>query len=177
MDLQICINRRRSIRNFNNIEVSDRIITQLVEAAIYAPSWKNTQVTRYYAVKNKAIKNQILTAVPEFNRNAVETAPVLIVSTTVKNRSGYDSEGNVDTPKGKGWQMFDCGLSNMIFTLKAAELGLGTVIMGIYDEEKLTRLLNIPENEEVVSLISLGYYDEAAVMPKRKAASEILKFI
>ncbi|MGE5627060.1 MAG: nitroreductase family protein [Solirubrobacterales bacterium] len=177
MDLQICIEKRRSIRKFNNVKIDDSVICKLVDAAAQAPSWKNTQVTRYYAVKNPKVKEELLWALPDFNKPAAKSAPVIIISTVVKNRSAYDREGNFESPKGKGWQMYDCGCSNMIFTLKASELGLGTVIMGIYDEDIVASLLNIPDTEEVVAVIPLGYYDNEPVKPKRKDAEEILKFI
>jgi len=177
MEFQKCIEKRRSIRKFNNKEVAEETITELVQAAAYAPSWKNTQVTRYYAVKNPVVKEQVASAVPSFNKPAVESAPFIIVSCVVKGRSGYSREGGFESSKGEGWQMFDCGCSNMIFTLKAAELGLGTVIMGIYDEDKMTEFIKIPDTEEIVSIIALGYYDEEVLMPKRKDVDTILKFI
>ncbi|MBQ1193853.1 MAG: nitroreductase family protein [Lachnospiraceae bacterium] len=177
MELQNCIETRRSIRNFSDEAVSDEILTELVEAAKFAPSWKNTQVTRYYAVKSSDTKALILDAMPDFNHPAVSTAPVIIISSVVKLRSGYNRQGEFDSPKGKGWQMYDCGCSNMLFTLKANELGLGTVIMGLYDEEKIAHAINLPESEEIISVIALGYPVEHPEMPKRKGSDVILKVL
>ena len=177
MELQNCIETRRSIRAFNDTPVSDEILSELVNAAKYAPSWKNTQVTRYYAVKSLDAKAKVIDALNERNHPAASSAPVLIVCTMVKNRSGYTKDGEFDSAKGKGWQMYDCGLSNMLFTLKANELGLGSVIMGLYDEEKLTKSINIPDTEEVASVIALGYYDAKPAMPPRKEVSELLKVL
>lgn len=177
MELMTCIETRRSVRAFNDKLVSDETIVQLVEAAKYAPSWKNTQVTRYYAIKDEAKKVALAKAMPDFNQPATESAPVVIVSTVVKARSGYNRAGEFETSKGKGWQMYDCGASNMIFCLKANELGLGTVIMGYYDEEVVAELIDLPETEEIVSIMALGYYDEEPEMPKRKGADLILKTI
>ena len=175
MELQNCIETRRSIRAFNDTNVSDEIIATLVDAAKYAPSWKNTQVTRYYAVKSADVKSKILDAMPDFNQPAYKSAPVIIISSVVKERSGYNRQGEFDSPKGKGWQMYDCGCSNMLFTLKANELGLGTVIMGLYDEAAIANIIDLPETEEIVSIIALGYYDAAPEMPKRKGSDIILK--
>lgn len=79
-------------------------------------------------------RRRIIESMPAFNRPACESAPVIVVVSMVRNRSGYDRDGSFSTPKGKGWQMFDCGCSAMAFALKAHELGLGTVIMGYCDE-------------------------------------------
>lgn len=177
MELQNCIETRRSIRAFNSKNVSEEVLTELVNTAKYAPSWKNTQVTRYYAVKTPAVKAKVIDSLNERNHPAATTAPVLIVATVVKNRSGYTKDGEFDSPKGKGWQMYDCGLSNMLFTLKANELGLGSVIMGLYNEEKLVSAINVPDTEEVVAVIALGYYDETPSMPPRKDASQLLKIL
>lgn len=177
MELQNCIETRRSIRNFNSTPVSNEAVKELVNAAKFAPSWKNTQVTRYYAIKSKDIKEQLINALPEFNHTAAATAPVVIVSSVVKSRSGYNRDGGFDSPKGKGWQMYDCGCSNMLFTLKANELGLGTVIMGLYDEEKIGAIINLPETEEIISVIALGYYDEVPAMPSRKDTDVLLKMM
>lgn len=177
MELQNCIESRRSIRNFNSTPVSDETINELVNAAKFSPSWKNTQVTRYYAIKSNNIKEKLINALPDFNRPAASTSSVIIVSSVVKNRSGYNREGGFDSPKGKGWQMYDCGCSNMLFTLKANELGLGTVIMGLYDEEKISAIINLPETEEIISVIALGYYDELPSMPPRKDTDILLKIM
>jgi len=177
MEFQKCIETRRSIRNFNSKEVSNQVIEELVNAAAYAPSWKNSQVTRYYAVKDTATKQRIIDAMPDFNKHSCETAPVIMVSSVVKFRSGYTRDGSFDSAKGEGWQMYDCGLSNMIFSLKVKELGLGTVILGIFDEVKIAEIVGIPDTEEIVSAMPIGYYDEEVAMPKRKFADTILKII
>ncbi len=114
---------------------------------------------------------------PDFNKPSCKSAPVIIVSSVVKFRSGYTRDGGFDSAKGDGWQMYDCGLSNMIFLLKAKELGLGTVILGIFDEAKVTEIVGIPDTEEIVSVIPIGYYDEEVAMPKRKFADTISKVI
>ena len=50
------------------------------------------------------------------------------------------------------------------------------MIMGIFDAEKVAELLNIPENEVVVALVSIGYPDEEPAAPKRKSVEELLTF-
>lgn len=60
--------------------------------------------------------------------------------------------------------------------LKAKELGLDTLIMGIRDGEAIRNFLDVPENEQVVSVIAVGYGAKDVQMPKRKNVSEIAKF-
>ena len=177
MELKECVQQRRSIRKFKEEPVPSQTIEEMVKLATYAPSWKNSQAPRYYAVTDPKVIERVLEQVPDFNERIIRSAPVLMVSTVLRKRSGYNREGEFDTPKGKGWQMYDCGLSNMIFCLAATEQGLGTVIMGVYDEQGVTKALNLPEQEEIVALIALGYPDEQPVMPKRKELDVILKNI
>lgn len=177
MEFMECVKARRSVRKYKKDPVPFECIEKAVEAAVYAPSWKNTQITRYYAVTNPEIKQQLIEYLPSFNKPAAESAPVLMVASVVKYRSGYNREGQCDTPKGTGWQMYDCGLSNLLFCLEAAEQGLGTVIMGYFDEEAIAKAIGIPETEEVAAVFTLGYPDEEPTMPKRKGTDIILKQI
>lgn len=177
MDFMECIKSRRSVRKYKSDKVPMECIRKAVEAASFAPSWKNSQVTRYYAVTTEEIKEKVADFVPSFNQPAIKSAPVLMVVTVIKQRSGYNREGQADTSKGDGWQMYDCGASNMQFCLSAKEQGLGTVIMGYFDEIKIAEVLSIPDTEEVAALISLGYPDEEPEMPKRKEVDVLLKEI
>ena len=60
--------------------------------------------------------------------------------------------------------------------LKAKELGLDTLVMGIRDGEKIRQMLQIPETEIVVAVIAVGYGADVPAKPKRKAPEDILKF-
>ena len=109
MELQTVLEGRRSVRRFQGFPVSAETLACLADAAAMAPSWKNSQVTRYYAVTDPEKRRRIIESMPAFNRPACESAPVIVVVSMVRNRSGYDRDGSFSTPKGKGWQMFDCG--------------------------------------------------------------------
>lgn len=171
-----CIKNRRSIRKFTDQPVPHELLEQIVETASYAPSWKNTQITRYIAVEGE--KKAALANCTDWSGNTriMESAPMVIAVTFVKGRCGYERDGSFSTPKGDHWQMFDAGAASETFCLAAYEQGLGTVIMGLFDEEKASELLNIPEDRELAALIAVGYPDEAPAAPKRKAVEELLSY-
>lgn len=175
MELQKALETRRSVRTYLDREVEQEKIEQMIQAAILAPSWKNSQVTRYYVVRGKEKLADVKAALPEFNRNNVKDAPVLIVTTIVLNRSGFERTGETSNELGNGWGYYDCGLHNMNLLLKATELGLSTLVMGIRDADKLHMILDIPETESVVSVISAGYSDNLPQMPKRKTVQDIMR--
>lgn len=54
MTAKECITGRRSIRRFTDRPVSHGLLSRIVETASFAPSWKNTQITRYIAVEGEA---------------------------------------------------------------------------------------------------------------------------
>lgn len=73
--------------------------------------------------------------------------------------------------------MFDIGAACQTFCLAAHEAGLGTVIMGIWDEDGITSLLNIPDDQELGALIAIGWPDIDPEAPKRKSVSELLTYL
>lgn len=178
MTAKECIKGRRSIRKFANTPVSRDVIADIVETASYAPSWKHTQITRYIAVEGE-LKDKIAdecTSAYAKNGEIIKNAPMLIAVTFIKNRSGFERDGSYSTPKEGGWQMFDAGVASEAFCLAAYEQGLGTVIMGIFDEAKAASLLEVPEERELVALIPIGYPAESPAAPKRKSVEELLSF-
>ena len=172
-----CIRGRRSIRKFTNQPVSRELISQVVETASYAPSWKHTQITRYIAVGGEK-KNALAKCTSIFPGNGVimENAPMVVAVTIIKGRSGYERDGSFSTPKGDRWQMYDAGVASEAFCLAAYEQGLGTVITGLFDEEEASKLLELPEDRELVALIPVGYPAEAPVAPRRKPVEDYLSF-
>lgn len=178
MTAKECIKGRRSIRKFADTPVSKDVIADIVETASYAPSWKHTQITRYIAVEGE-LKDKIAdecTGAYAKNGEIIKNAPMLIAVTFIKNRSGFERDGSYSTPKEGGWQMFDAGVASEAFCLAAYEQGLGTVIMGIFDEAKAASLLEVPEERELVALIPIGYPAESPAAPKRKSVEELLSF-
>lgn len=172
-----CITGRRSIRSFTAQPVSHELIRKIVETASYAPSWKNTQITRYIAVEGeqKAALAKCTSLYPG-NGAIMEQAPMVIAVTAVTKRSGYERDGSFSTPKGTGWQMYDAGAASEAFCLAAYEQGLGTVIMGLFDEADAARVLSLPEDRELVALIPIGYPAENPAAPRRRAVDELLSF-
>lgn len=178
MTAKECIKGRRSIRRFKSDKIKHELLAEIIETASYAPSWKNTQIARYIAVEG-ALKDQIAkegtTPFPG-NGQIIENAPVLIAVTVIKNRCGYERDGSFTTPRKDTWQMFDAGIASQTFCLAAYEKGIGSVIMGIFDQEKIEELLELPEDRELVALIPIGYPAEEPVAPKRKTVDDLLSF-
>ena len=166
---------RRSIRNYDATKkISEAEVRELLKAAQEAPSWANQQPTKYYV----AISPEKLAAVQEMvggNKDRIKNAPVLIVSTFERGKSGFF--GNTPTNEvGDGWGAYDNGLSNCYLVLKARALGFDTLIMGMREADKLRELFAIPENESVMAVIALGYRAGEPRKPNHRPLDEIVKF-
>lgn len=177
MEYSEVIRKRRTVRKYDaSRRVTKEQAEQVIAAASEAPSWKNSQTGRYYCVISDEMCRRVREeCLPEFNRERSENA-ILIVTAFVHDRAGFDRDGNPDNEVGNGWGFYDLGLQTENLVLKAADMGLATLIMGIRDGEKLRELLSVPETETVVSVIALGYPAESPERPKRKAVSDITRF-
>ena len=172
------ITTRRSVRQFLDKQVDNAKIDEIVTAASFSPSWKNTQTVRYIAITDPAAKETITTEMlPSFNAANAHSAPVLVAMVTQTGRCGYERDGSFTTKKEDRWQYFDAGIACQTFCLAAHALGLSTVIMGIYDEEKLPEFLGLKDNQVLTAIIALGYAANEPICPKRKSVKELLCYI
>ncbi len=177
MTAKECIIGRRSIRSFTDQTVSHELLEQIVETASYAPSWKNSQITRYIAVEGEMkARLAACTTIWAGNGNIMNNAPMVVAVTVITGRSGFERDGSFSTGKGDGWQMYDAGIASEAFCLAAYEQGLGTVIMGLYDEADAAKLLEIPDSQELVALIAIGYPAQSPDAPKRKTVADLLSY-
>ncbi len=177
MNLSEGIKSRRSIRKYKPDPIDHSILEDIIATASYAPSWKNTQITRYIAIEDaNLIETIAANYTMEFNANSMRQAPMLMAITYVKERCGYERDGSFSTPKEDRWQMFDAGIATQSFCLAAHDAGLGTVVLGIFDEAKITELLEIPETQELMCLIAIGYPDIDPEAPKRKPVETLLTY-
>jgi len=177
MTAKECITGRRSIRKYTDQPISHELLAQIVETASYAPSWKHTQIVRYIAVEGekKAALAKLTSAHPN-NGAIMENAPMVIAVTVIKGRCGFERDGSYTTERGDSWQMFDAGVASEAFCLAAYEQGLGTVIMGIFDQKEASALLDIPEDRDLIALIPIGFPAEAPVAPRRKPVEDLLSY-
>ena len=122
-------------------------------------------------------KAELMEALPAYNARNVSTAPVVVVMTTKKKRCAYERDGSFTTKKEDRWEMFDAGIACQTLCLAAWAKGLGTCIMGIYDEDKVPALLEVPEDQYVTAIVSMGYPAETPKAPKRKPLEEKVQYV
>ena len=180
MELIEGIKGRRSVRKFTDQAVTKEQIEEIIEIARFAPSWKNSQSVRYMLILDKDVKDKIAAeAVMNFDWNTtiIKGAPALILLNTVDKRAGYEKDGSESTSKGEHWQSFDAGIASEAFSLAAFGKGLGSVILGVYDEAKVKEIAGVPEGQKVSALIPIGYPNEEPQAPRRKETADLLTVV
>ena len=166
---------RRSVRSYDASKtISETEVRELLTATQEAPSWANQQPTKYYVAISKEKVADVQDMVGG-TKERIKDAPVLIVSTFERGKSGF-FQGNQTNEVGDGWGAYDNGLSNCYLILKARAMGFDTLIMGMRDADELRKLFDIPENETIMAVISLGYRAGEPNRPERRPLDDIVKF-
>lgn len=180
MQLLEAIQTRRSVRAFSDRPIPPAVFEQIVAAAAWAPSWKNTQIARYNVLQSRPLIEQLAReCVMGFAPNAkvMQNAAALVLLSIVTGRSGFERNGSFSTAKGDGWQMFDAGIAAQTFCLAAHDCGLGAVILGIFDEAKVAQVVALPENEQLAAIIAVGYPAAEPPAPPRKPVETLLRML
>jgi nitroreductase len=176
MELEQALESRRSVRKYTSEPVDEKDLKEILQAALLAPSWKNSQSHRYYVIQNgETLVRFKKEALPAGNAAKVDACPVLIVSAFVDHCSGIGEEDYANEI-GNGWGLYDLGLADENLLLKARELGYGTLVMGIRDAGKIRELLQVPADQIIVSVIGLGRPESWPNTPKHKEFEEMVTY-
>jgi nitroreductase len=178
LELLELIRVRQSVRRYSSRPVEQEKLMKCLEAARLAPSASNSQPWSYVVVDDPMLKEQVAHAtyssVLRFNKFALQ-APVIIVIVEEPPKIITLIGERV---KKKEWPLIDIGITAEHFCLQAAELELGTCMIGWYNERKVKELIGIPEDRTIGLLITLGYPEEGYPVRKkiRKSLEKIVTF-
>jgi nitroreductase len=169
MDFIEAIKARKSIRNFLDKKVESETLSNILEIARLAPSFFNRQEYRFVIVQDKIIKNNLVKNAncPTF----VDESPVLIVCCGKPIQPMENSDHSS--------YIIDATIALNYVTLAAIEHGLGSCWISIYDEDKLKQILGIPEQINVIALVSLGYpkkIPKSETKKRRLPLAQLIKF-
>ncbi|MDP2861952.1 MAG: nitroreductase family protein [Desulfobacterales bacterium] len=173
-ELMEVIKTRRSVRKYDEKDVPEEVLNSILEAVRWSPSWANTQCWEVVVIRDKTIKENLKEAIFPKNpaTNAITQAPLLLAVCGKLKSSGFYN--NIVTTKFGDWFMFDLGLFTQTLCLAAQALGLGTVVVGLFDHDKAKGIIKVPEGYELVALVPLGYPAKISSAPQRR---EIREFV
>jgi nitroreductase len=171
------VKKRQSDRNYDALRpVEQEKLDYILEVARLAPSACNAQPWKFIVVTDPELKKQTAAAIADrtlgMNHFAYQ-APVHII--LVEENANFTSKAG-GLVKQKHFPDTDLGIAAAHITLAAAEQGLGSCIVGWFDEKKLRKLLGIPASKRPMFVITLGYSTQTTREKKRKGLKEVVSF-
>jgi len=141
------IANRRSVREYKIDAIPEEYIIEIIKAGQFAPSARHNLAIEFVVVKNQETKNRIFEIV---GQEFIKQAAVLIIPATDTTKTNCPVE--------------DLSVASENMFLQATALGLGSVWKAIKkefnEEEKIKKLLGIPQQFKVINIIPVGYPKE-----------------
>jgi len=172
------IEKRQSDRKYVDRPVEHEKIERCLEAARLAPSASNSQPWTFVVVDDPVLKAKVaaktIGPLKSFN-NFVPQAPVILAIVMEKPKVITEVGGRI---KKKEYPLMDIGIAAEHFCLQATEEGLGSCMLGWFDERSVKTLLNVPDKNNIPLLITLGYTPEDYKQRKkiRKPVEKVVKW-
>ncbi len=171
------VNLRQSVRKYSTKAVEKNLIDKCIESARLSPSASNSQPWHFVIVNEPILKQKVAqaTITQKLINSFTLQAPTLIVIVVEKPTILTQIAGWL---KKRDFAWTDLGIVAEHICLQATELGLGTCMIGWFDEKKIIELLNIPENKRIGLVISIGYATENYLLRKkiRKPLTQITSY-
>ena len=157
------IQKRYSVRAYQDRLVEEEKVRNVLEAARLAPSARNLQEWRFVVIRDEETRRRL---VPAANGQVfVGQAPVVIACCA--RGTDYVMRG------GQKAYAIDVAIAMSFMTLQAVEEGLGTCWIGSFYEDQVKAVLEIPADVRVVELLTLGYPQHQAGPRKRLTLGQI----
>ena len=166
------VRHRQSDRGYLDKPVEPEKIAKIIEAARLAPSACNSQPWHMIVVDEPTKCAELADALQSVGMNKFTSqAPCHIVVVMEQPNFSARLGGWI---KNKHFPLIDCGIAASYLTLAAADEGLGSCMMGWFDEKRLKRLLGVPRSRRVLLVVSLGYSTQPLRQKQRRALDAVM---
>ncbi len=166
--------KRQSDRKYSSKKVEEEKILSCLEAGRLSPSACNSQPWSFVVIDQEPVLQQAQKRIATMGMNRfVKQVPVLI-AIVLEKPNFTASIGSVI--KDKEYPLLDIGIATNNICMQATELGLGSCILGWFDEKGLKQLLDVPESKRIPLVIALGYPTTVTRKKIRKPMKEIIYF-
>ncbi|KYC50941.1 MAG: dihydropteridine reductase [Candidatus Methanofastidiosum methylothiophilum] len=173
--LELC-EKRYSCRNYLEKEVEKEKIEKCLEAARLAPSAVNAQPWRFIVIDDpelkKKVANETFDKLASFNKFSLK-AQMLVV---IVNENPVITSFLGRFAQGRDFSLIDSGIVASHFCLKATEEGLGTCILGYFNENNIKKILKIPRKKSISLIITVGYPADSPRKKIRKSIETLRKY-
>lgn len=172
---------RRSIRKFNDKNVPDSLINEMIQEACQAPTTGNMQLYSVIVTRDPEMKAKLTPC--HFNQPASTQATVLLTFCADFNRfvkwcESRDAIPGFDNLQSFMSAVFDTTILAQQFCTIAEMKGLGTCYLGTttYTAPQIANLLNLPDRVVPILTVALGYPAEEGVISDRIPVSSIIHY-
>lgn len=166
--------KRQSDRKYEERAVENDKLEACLEAARLSPSACNSQPWTFVVVNEAEVLQQMRKATADMALNRFIHQVPVIVAVVLEKANFTSSIGSVI--KDKEYTLLDLGIAANNFCMQATELGLGTCMIGWFDEKKVKQILNVPTAKRVPLLIAVGYSAAATRKKIRKPMDKIRRY-
>lgn len=166
MDCKETIEKRHSIRSFEDRAVPAETLAELIRCGMLAPTTGNMQAWRFVAVADPAVARKIDLFSP--GMSGKPTAIIAIATDLAYAESKYGESASE-------WAIIDAGLAAENIMLRAVEEGLGTCAIKSYNEGAVRKILQLPETFRLEFLITVGYPTGEGKSPARMALADVMR--
>ncbi len=178
MDFMELAHKRRSVRSYADRPVEREKLEQLAEAVRLAPSATNTQPWHLIIVDEKELKNAVAeaTCTPPVPLNRFAAGAPVCAVLVIEEQDTLHRVGAL--LQGRTFPLIDIGIAAVQLCLRATELGLGTCMLGWFNERRIKKLLGIPRRKRIGLVITVGYpaNDLPPKEKNRKSLEEIRSY-
>ncbi len=176
MEFLNLVKNRYSVRTYKEDPVPEELLKTCLEAVRLAPSASNSQPWEFVVIQNPEIRDKIakctFSSLVPFNKFAIQ-APVIVAVIMTKGHPIVQAGAGL---QGTPFNLIDIGIAAEHFCLQAAELDLGTCMLGWFNEKKVRTILDIPKTKKIALLITAGYPAGSPKPKKRKKLEEFVTF-
>lgn len=160
------LRKRRQVFGFKATPIPEKILMRVLEDAIHVPSAGFSQDFDFIVVKDSATKRRLAEAARESEYQTlgmsksdfISTAPVIVVPCA--NKKKYeDKYGTAEDSRRLPWWLIDASFASLVLILSAFEHELAASFLGALDDDKVARILNLPNDHTVIplALVPVGY--------------------
>jgi nitroreductase len=167
---------RQSDRKYNDKPIENEKLERIIEAGRMAPSASNSQPWKFIVVTDHELVLKVAEAASAklLGMNSfVSQAPAILV--IVREKPNLSSKVGA-TIKNKDYSLIDIGIATENICLQAKAEGIGSCIIGWFDEKQLRKLLGIPRSKRVELIITMGYSLSKQREKRRKPAGETVSY-
>ena len=168
MDLFEVIKARKSVRAYQPKEVEPDELNTILSTMLQAPSAGNLQALKVHVVRD--IKRKLALAGAALNQEFLAQAPVVLVFCADRERSAnrYHQRGE------QLYSLQDATIATTYAQLAATALGLATCWVGAFDEDQVSKIMEVPAGQHPIAMLPIGYGAEVPTQTPRRPLTELV---